>query len=407
MLAVGFKALSIILLCALGILVPTVAWAPQPWTAIPFYEVGLSAVFCLFLISITFPSIRMPAIGKLDIVLFLLLGWAIASAFYMDTRTVVKPFVEMLLLFFVLSHFGFSRNQPLAVLLALLTTGGLMALASLSYKLPINRNLFSGYLSLLLPMSLYLWKCRSTWAKLAGVLLTTVLAFGMAHTLTRGGYIACVAGMLVFALIKDRRLLVVPVIYVFVCGAMVPEARSRVLSLAKTPSVVQAEPAEIDPTMVSRRHVWELAWHKFQTAPVTGIGYGNFKKQLDDYRKQNPQDTRFPETVDVHNTFLQALCELGLPGLILLLSFFAAATWPAAKGLVRIKWRDLDPLAVAVLCGIAAYLLHNLTNSLLFKTPPVVFGFWIALGLLPGLFKKGDTDPGGCAGSNRLQLGRH
>lgn len=73
----------------------------------------------------------------------------------------------------------------------------------------------------------------------------------------------------------------------------------------------------------NRHNLWASAWDAFEARPVGGIGPGAFEFWWS-RNGDNPEFVR-----DVHNIYLEALAELGVIGLALLLAFFGGLFWSA------------------------------------------------------------------------------
>jgi O-antigen ligase len=103
-----------------------------------------------------------------------------------------------------------------------------------------------------------------------------------------------------------------------------------------------------DEAAADRKRLWDSAWQEFSESPLFGVGRGNFKP-LDE-----PDVTR---TGQIHNTYLGLLCEIGIPGFLVLITFFVSypvrlAAWPVRDSALRMPTRILLLSFVAVgLCG--------------------------------------------------------
>ncbi len=372
---------------------PLTYWPQWSWACFPFYDVGIGVVFSLFGLSLVVPKPALPRLDTRDLFLGLFFIWVGLNARIRGSWSAAKPLVDLILLLFVVAHADFSKGKIKHLLLALMTTGAVVAsLGAYEYlhehKLWVtatllNPNTFSGYLCFLLPMSLCLWKVESPRLKLLGILITTIMGFAMTVSFTRGGYLAVLIGMSGFALMKDKRLLLVILAYMIVFGFIVSEARTRFSSIAVLSN--EAQPGPVKDTRATRIYLWAFAWQEFKASPLTGIGIGAFQSHLDKYLEKNPQlKGRFPNTSGPHNSYMEVLCELGLPGLVLFLAVLGCWIWKCGKALFSGNLSHVDPWAAGVFWGLMSFLAHNLTNTL-FMIIPCALGFWVSLPILSQL----------------------
>jgi O-antigen ligase len=377
---------------------PLTYWPQSSWLSFPFYDVGMGVVFSLFGLSLFVPRPAIPRLNTPELILGLFWIWVGLNAAIRGSWSAAKPLMDLLLLLFILAHADLSEGKIKHLLLALMTTGAVVASFGAyeylyEHKLWVaatllNPNTFSGYLCLLLPMSFCLWKVESPRLKLLGILITTVMAFGMTASFTRGGYIAVLVGMSGFALMKDKRLFLVILAYMIAFGFIVSEARTRFSSIAVLSN--DAQPGTVKDTRATRIYLWGFAWQEFRASPLSGIGIGTFQSRLDKYLEDNPQiKGRFPNTSGPHNSYMKMLCELGLPGLVLFLAVLCSWIWKSGKALFSAKWSRADPWAAGVFWGLVSFLVHNLTNTL-FMIIPCALAFWVSLGILARL-AEGDA----------------
>ncbi|MFZ0594502.1 MAG: O-antigen ligase family protein [Bryobacteraceae bacterium] len=104
-----------------------------------------------------------------------------------------------------------------------------------------------------------------------------------------------------------------------------------------------------DEGAADRKRLWDSAWQEFAESPIFGVGRGNFRP-LDE-----PDITK---TGQIHNTYLGLLCEIGVLGFLVLITFLVCyplrlARWPARIPALRIPTRILLLSFLAVgLCGL-------------------------------------------------------
>lgn len=83
----------------------------------------------------------------------------------------------------------------------------------------------------------------------------------------------------------------------------------------------------------NRHNLWNAAWDAFSEQPLTGIGPGTFEF----WWSRNGTNGEFVR--DAHSIYLEALAELGVFGLLVLLTFFAGLIWSAWRARAQISGR--------------------------------------------------------------------
>jgi O-antigen ligase len=206
-----------------------------------------------------------------------------------------------------------------------------------------------------------------------------VLVAGLGATQSRGGVIAAVAATATaIALAPGRR-----VRGVLGAGAV---AALLVAALAASPGGL-ARVATPDAEGDGRADLWRVAARMVHTDPVLGVGLANFPVRSPDF-VQAPGALHFAELIaerphDVHNTYLQLLAEVGLPGLLAYLTVVGLAlstAWRAQRRLAALGEPELASLARSVLVAAVGMLV-----ALVFLTDGDDMRLWILLGLGPAL----------------------
>lgn len=137
-----------------------------------------------------------------------------------------------------------------------------------------------------------------------------------------------------------------------------------------------------------RTDIWLAAWDAWQRHPLLGIGSGSFRADSEELLSRSPGVQLNPHSVifqgiKVHNTYLEALVDLGPVGLVLVVALLAGtftllvrASWQPYAGVLRACPPMLLTLATAVVFISAS------TNKLL----------WILAGIAAVLPRLADQD---------------
>jgi putative inorganic carbon (hco3(-)) transporter len=130
-------------------------------------------------------------------------------------------------------------------------------------------------------------------------------------TYSRGAWVACVAALLIFGLLKARIILVGVAAMVVSWQAILPPTVVERITMTET------EDGEIEESAAIRLLLWERAEKLFQDNPAFGIGYQGFSRTVE-----------IGGLTNVHNFYMQTAADQGVIGLL----FFAAVLLRCAFG---------------------------------------------------------------------------
>jgi O-antigen ligase len=206
---------------------------------------------------------------------------------------------------------------------------------------------------LLLPLLLALWRSldarRSVPARLAWASSATAMGLGIILTGSRGGIVAAFIGIVTLGLQTGsaRRFLT--------AGAAI--AVVGFLAVALAPAALQQRLLESDST--GRTEIWRLGLTACSQYCVAGSGWGTFPDVYQAQFRTDPNAGGFRTAgFRAHNIWLQALIELGVAGLVLLVVAFAVT----GRELLAVPRADrAPPLAALVALAVASSLVSNLT----------------------------------------------
>jgi O-antigen ligase len=172
--------------------------------------------------------------------------------------------------------------------------------------------------------------------KLAYYALGAFSALCLMYSLSRGGYVAFLAGWVFLGLTKQRVLLVALIVFALTWTTVVPNAvQQRVF-------MTYDENGALEHSAETRITLWEDAMELFDSNPATGTGFNTYAYM---HRVGTYEDT--------HNFFLKVMVETGLIGLALFI-------WLIAKTFLtgfRLFRRAKDPFYASLGLGLAAWLL--------------------------------------------------
>ncbi len=114
--------------------------------------------------------------------------------------------------------------------------------------------------------------------------------------------------------------------------------------------------------------------------PILGIGPGNYGKYMERFYPAKYEGGRV-----VHNLYLYAAAETGIPGLVLFLIFLTGAF---LQGIIHIsKHGRFTAVVIAILCGVVSFLIADMV-SVQYRDYNVKSLFWLCLAILYAVNKK-------------------
>lgn len=216
---------------------------------------------------------------------------------------------------------------------------------------------------------------RITWATIAVVCLVALLATG-----SRGGLVALVISAAVLLVVAGpwRKQIAVAI------GVAALTGTAYVSTFA--PDSVQARVAEFAGAApqdggTGRTDIWIVGVRAFHSAPVEGVGLGNYTeaaaRNIDEPGLIRRTDLIIGDTKVAHNMYLHVVTEVGIVGLVLFLTLIAASLGVAATAIRSAStYAPTGLLFRALLAGTIGVLSANVFISGQYETE-----LWILLGL--------------------------
>lgn len=132
-------------------------------------------------------------------------------------------------------------------------------------------------------------------------------------TFSRGAYIGFLVGLVLLAIIKERKLLLLLIPFLFTWQAFVPvSVQERIFS------TYNSSDQQLEASAAERIALWEDARQLIPRNPLFGTGYNTYE-----YMHSAGIKVGEIELTDTHNYYLKVLVETGISGLLLLLVLFA------------------------------------------------------------------------------------
>lgn len=204
--------------------------------------------------------------------------------------------------------------------------------------------------------------------------LFSVVLFSVLVSFSRSAWLSCLIALIIawFVHIKiwhEKQIILPTMILGLVALILSPWALSIIIErFASAEGLVSA-----------RFDQFPIAWNIWTDHFFFGYGVGNYMEALKTYN--TPGIIELP----VHNVFLWLAAEAGLIGVVLFYWIAFAAIRRAWK-IARRKAHPQRRIALAVFCGLIAYLLDGLTDPL-YREPVVYTMFWLMVAISAALIR--------------------
>jgi O-antigen ligase len=212
------------------------------------------------------------------------------------------------------------------------------------------------------------------------VVILFLCGFAVVFTYSRGGFLAVILSLLFMAIRRPPRpaLAAVLVGLLLIVFQLLPKTYVDRISTLFYFLPSSKESVLKDRSFRGRSSENLVAAMMFKDHPLVGVGAGNFNAHYQDYSRRLGLDGR-RDSRSAHSLYLEVASERGLLGLAIFFVIVGSAYWSlwnAEKRYSRLGMRSFSDLAVAVECGLTAYL-----AAALFLHDSYIRYFWILIGI--------------------------
>ncbi len=194
-----------------------------------------------------------------------------------------------------------------------------------------------------------------------------VMLGGIALSFSRGAWVGVAVGVLISASLWFRRwiplaLAALPLLLLLallvgsrVLPASVADRTSSILDEVRPFDASSITITEDNFATVERMAHWQAGWRMWKSAPLTGIGPGNFNERYPDYFVRN--EFRFSQG-HAHNIYIHLLAETGLIGLLCYVAGIVALIVGGVIAALRVAdpvWRAAATGAVGTMSAAAMH----------------------------------------------------
>jgi O-antigen ligase len=233
----------------------------------------------------------------------------------------------------------------------------------------VNHNHFSGYLELVIPVTLGILmqqKRGSLYIRWGLILALCIMCVAFIFAQSRGGWVSLGVSFLIMNIIFIKKgILKKNSIFIFLFIAILLFSFLLMRSSINTSRLTQSDEVL---SLNGRLSIWQGTVQMVKERPFLGVGIGDFDKGFYRYRPAG-FDLR---AVYAHNEYLQMAAEMGILAPLLMLCLFIAVL---VKGLRK----SLDLVIAGCCCGVLSLCLHGWVDFN-FHIPAnmLLFTIWLA-----------------------------
>ena len=231
-------------------------------------------------------------------------------------------------------------------------------------------NILGSLLVLMIPINLAFVINEQRWVKKLlyfGGLLAMILC--LVFTLSRGAWLAFALAALIYAIIKDKRLLIPLAVGGAIIMLAVPQIGDRIAYML-SPQYMESS------ARGGRIARWTMAIEAIKANPWFGEGIGRFGGAT--------AMRHIPGSLYTDNFYLKTLAEMGIVGFTAFIYLLYRGCIEAARVLRQLKEgqdRELFNLGVGIFTGLIGVLAHNGVENV-FEVPMMSSYFWLLLAMI-------------------------
>lgn len=336
-------------------------WTPLETPIILFFLIGI------FLIIVNSPDLRITIEGFRAVVQYIL--WYFIVVQLLKTRSGAKKlFVSLVFIGIILGIHGVYQ-YIIGVEMPQHWIDSLeKGLRTRVFSIIGSPNILGSLMTLTIPMSISLvFAEKKTGKKIfflcASIIMTACLIF----TFSRAALIGFIIAMAIFALLKDRRLIIPAVICAILVIILVPSIVDRFTYLLS--------PTYIEKSLQGGRLTrWLTGLEMLKEQPLFGVGLGHFGGAV-------AMNNDIPNTFYMDNYFLKTAVEMGIIGLAAFMYLMYQVVIWSYKTLIKMKDRYFINITIGALSGMIGVIVHNFFENV-FEVPMMTTYFWVLAGII-------------------------
>lgn len=228
-------------------------------------------------------------------------------------------------------------------------------------------NILGSLLVMMIPINLAFTVNEQRWVKKI-IYFATMMAMllCLVFTLSRGAWLAFALAAVIYALIKDKRLIIPLAVGVAIIMVVVPQIGDRIAYMLSPQYMISSSTG-------GRIARWTLAIEAIKSSPLFGVGIGRFGGAT--------AMRHIPGSFYADNFYLKTFAEMGIIGFTAFLYLLYKGCIESLREIRLIKDREFYNIGVGVFTGIIGVLAHNAVENV-FEVPMMTSYFWLLVAII-------------------------
>lgn len=229
-----------------------------------------------------------------------------------------------------------------------------------------NPNVLGEYLVLIIPVAIaMLWGQKGWVSKLVTLGLTAIMLGCLVYTYSRGAYIGLILAFALFAVLRDRRFIILGAIGLLILPFVLPPSViNRFTSIGNL----------TDTSSSYRISVWLGSLKLVKDYWPSGIGLG-----LEPFKLIYPKySLNAAYAYHSHNIYIQLLIETGIAGFTVFIAMVVVYYKTMLAGFYRTKDKFTSTFMIAIASGMAGFLAQGIVENIWYNNR-VLLTFWVML----------------------------
>jgi len=229
-----------------------------------------------------------------------------------------------------------------------------------------NPNVLGEYLVIIIPVAIaMLWGQKNWLSRFLTLGMTAIMLLCLIYTYSRGAYVGLMLAVALFAVLRDRRFVILGVIGLLMLPFVLPPSViNRFTSIGNLS----------DTSSLYRISVWLGSLKLAQDYWPSGIGLG-----LEPFKLLYPKySLNAAYAHHSHNIYIQLLIETGIAGFVMFFAMIAVYYKTMLAGFYKTRDSFTSTFMIAVASGMAGYLAQGMVENLWYNNK-VLLTFWVML----------------------------